>query len=246
MSLKNLLLSSISNCANIVGAEINFANKFPKANLQALFHLTAKSGLTVNKIFDIGANRAGWSSEAAKFYPNAEFTLVEPLHEMEPFINSFLNKRSNSQLIKGCLGSSSCKREFVVTENLVSSSLYIPVENASKEQVRVVDVLTLDDLIAMRGLPDIVKIDAEGAEFEILKSGVMIRKCELVLLELPFFSVQPNVPIFSEMVAYMSEIGFEPYHFTWFAPRPHDGAMALCELAFAKQDGFLRRFQGWY
>jgi len=245
MSLKHLLLKSISNCANLIGAEINFANKLPKANLQSLFHLTTKSGLTVNKIFDIGANRAGWSSEAAKFYPNAEFTLVEPLHEMEPFINSFLNKRSNSQLIKGCIGSAACKREFVVTENFVSSSLYIPVEHSSKEQVRVVDVFTLDDLISIRGLPDIIKIDAEGAEFEILNGGVMFRKCELILLELPFFSIQPNVPIFSEMVTYMSKIGFEPYHFTWFAPRPHDGAMALCELAFAKRDGFLRCFQGW-
>ena len=39
----------------------------------------------------------------------------------------------------------------------------------------------------------------------------------------------------------MSDLDYAPYDFTWFGKRPTDeGAIGLCEVAFALKDGFLR------
>jgi hypothetical protein len=81
---------------------------------------------------------------------------------------------------------------------------------------------------------------------EILQGGTSVfGKSELILLELPFFQFHPEVPTFSTMVTYMAKQGYEPFHFTWFHPRPHDGAQGLCELAFALRSGKLRAHQGY-
>jgi hypothetical protein len=98
----------------------------------------------------------------------------------------------------------------------------------------------------IRTIPQLVKIDAEGFEFEILKGArTLIGKVELFLLELPFFQPRGNALIFSDAVAQMSRYGYEVYDFTMFMKRPYDQAMGQCEIAFARKDGWLRRYKGW-
>ena len=113
---------------------------------------------------------------------------------------------------------------------------------------RTVDVITLDHLCddVIGGVPDMVKIDAEGYEFRILEGASrLLGKTEVILLELPLFRPRRHALPFPAAVTRMSEMGYEVYDFTMFLPRPHDGAVALLEVAFARADGLLRTYHGW-
>ncbi len=68
---------------------------------------------------------------------------------------------------------------------------------------------------------------------------------ELFLIELHLFPFRPSAPTFDGFVAIMAELGYRPYDFTWFMRRPLDGALALCEVAFARDDGVLRASSAW-
>jgi hypothetical protein len=50
---------------------------------------------------------------------------------------------------------------------------------------------------------------------------------------------------FAETIAFMDERGYVVYDFTGVQPRPYDGALGLCEVAFAKSDGLLRSSLDW-
>jgi len=247
MKIKQKITGAISQGFRRAGLSLTWSSTLPKANLESMFRVLLAQRLEVTHILDIGANRAGWSSEASGFYPRARYTLVEPQEELAGFIEPFCAKHPGSEWIRAGVGAREEIRDFVVDPGTVSSSFYTPEANRTAgQEVRRVKVVTLDSIVERRGVPQVLKIDAEGAEMEILQSATsVLGKTELILLELPFFSFHPNVPTFSTMVTHMANQGYEPYYFTWFHPRPRDGAQGLCELAFALRAGKLRAQQGW-
>jgi FkbM family methyltransferase len=247
MTIKDKVTRAVSQAFQRAGLSLSRSSTMPKANLESFFRVLTAKSFQATHILDIGANRASWSGEASKFYPRARYTLVEPQEELAEFIEPFCAKHPGSEWIRGGVGGRQEMRNFVVDPSTVSSSFYIAeADRAAGQQTRAVKVFTLDSIVQRRGIPELIKIDAEGAEMEILQGGTSVfGKSELILLELPFFQFHPAVPTFSTMVTYMAKQGYEPFHFTWFHPRPHDGAQGLCELAFALRSGKLRAHQGY-
>ena len=232
---------------NRLGLSLTRISNLPKSTPESLFMLLGRTGMSPTHILDIGANRAAWSKLASRFFPNVRYTLVEPQVELASFLEPFCASFSDSKWIQAGVGGREEIREFVVAPFADrSSSFNTPEELRTEEhEVRDIQVVTLDSIIQQRGIPEILKIDAEGSEMEILEnSSTVLGQTELILVELAFFKFTEG-PSFSEMIAFMAEREYEPYHFTWFNPRPHDGAPGQCELAFAKRNGYLRAYQGW-
>jgi FkbM family methyltransferase len=73
---------------------------------------------------------------------------------------------------------------------------------------------TLDSLVESLGVGgfEYIKIDAQGAEIDILKGGAnTVRSAEYVQLELPFGGeYNRNAPTFANYIKYMDDIGFTP------------------------------------
>lgn len=71
-----------------------------------------------------------------------------------------------------------------------------------------VDLKKLDQLVSNA---DILKVDAEGAELEILKGGGKLLKSSIfaVELEVSFLARHKGAPLFHEIDAYLRSIGFE-------------------------------------
>jgi hypothetical protein len=113
---------------------------------------------------------------------------------------------------------------------------------------REVPVVRLDDVREERGLegPFVLKIDVEGGELRVLDGAArVLADTELVLLEVNLFRFLPEAPDFGDVVRYMKERGFVVYDFYGGHLRLLDGALAMTNVAFVKEDGRFRRDQSF-
>ena len=229
---------------------ITHTSKFPKGDLTAFLLNLARRGFEPTHIVDVGANRGKWSSKARKVFPHCAFTLVEPQIEMKEHLERFCKGSQGSRWIHAGAGADLGRRELTVVPDTVSSSFTISEEDAQAQNYerRSVSIITLDHLVTnvIHTIPELVKVDAEGSEFDVMKGAQsLIGKTELFLLEAPLIDPPPNWRSFHELLTMMSDFGYVPYDFTTFQKRPFDGAVGLCEIAFARRSGVLRSFAGW-
>ncbi len=113
---------------------------------------------------------------------------------------------------------------------------------------RKVDVVTIDYLIQKHGLhiPDIVKMDIQGFEFEALKgSETLFGKTEIFIIEVSLFKFNKLTPDFLEIIKFLDSKNYVIYDITGFLRRPYDGALAQIDLCFVKKDSFLRDTNKW-
>jgi len=75
-----------------------------------------------------------------------------------------------------------------------------------------VDCVTLDTVVAkVNQLPDFIKIDTQGGEFEILKGAIKILKqtCPIVTAEVWLDQVYQGAPLAHEVIAHMDALGYQ-------------------------------------
>jgi FkbM family methyltransferase len=225
------------------------STNMPQADVTAFCAGISARGLRPGHIFDVGANKGDWSRAARSVFPEAIFTLIEPQGEMEPFLKRFQQDSPGARWIKAGAGAAKGTLELAAAPHTVSSSFAASEKEAEQFgwASRTVPVVTLDDVCRDIGaIPGLVKIDVEGFEREVLQGAqTLLGNTEVFLLELTLFRPRTNAMTFAEAIAFMDERNYVVYDFTSFQPRPYDGALGLCEVAFAKRDGMLRSSLDW-
>ncbi len=221
-------------------------NSLPKASLSAFLWQLAEQGFRPNHIVDVGANRGAWSQKAHRVFPHAGFTLIEPQQEMLPQLNRFQQRCPQARIMVAGVSDFVGTQTLCVTPDTVSSGFLHASQTAQKHNwpTREVPVLTLDHLVQheLNCVPDLVKIDAEGMEFRIMRgASSLIGVTELFLLEAPLIEPPPGWSSFSEIVAMMSGLGYEVFEFTHLMRLHGHPATSLLEVAFARRDGVLRQ-----
>lgn len=134
-----------------------------------------------------------------------------------------LNKSNdnNDIYINNLFWSEEKKMNFNITKNLVSSSLYKPNDEILKnfinhDQHNIISVKSLttkkiEDEEKISNL-DFLKIDAEGAELEILKGcGDKINEVIGIEIESQFIERYIESPLFDEVHSFLKNKGFELY-----------------------------------
>src|SRR5262249_17492565 len=139
---------------------------------------------------------------------------------------------------------------LTVFPDTVSSTFAMPEAVAHMRGLpqRMVPIVTLDHVCQdiLGAVPDLVKLDVEGFEYEVLKgSQTLLGQTELIMLELTFVGQSVTGKPVSDMFATMADFGYQAYDFTFFQPRPYDGALGQCEIVFARTCGQLRAYTGW-
>lgn len=221
----------------------------PFNNFEHVLEDLLARGFESTCIFDIGSNSGEWSKSVQHLFQNSKFIFVEPQSEMEDSLKDFCKKNTGSQYFICGAGSENSQLTLTVWKDKLGTS-FIPNESDVYEyaqEKRIVDVKTLNSLIEEYQLeiPNLVKLDVQGFELDVLKgASMLLGKTEIFILEVSLYRFE-GMPIFDEIVSFMSNNGYVVYDFAGFSRRPYDGALGQCDVVFAKKSGALTSYQQW-
>lgn len=194
-------------------------------------------------VYDVGAATGSWTASAMQLWPQAQFVCFEPLAERQPALREVAQQSGGR--VRICpvgVGDTNGELSLGITEQLWDSSFAYAGTSA-----RTVPVRRLDTLLA-EGVPppSFIKIDVQGFEKRVLDGGTeAVRYADLILMECQFFALCADMRTLDETIAHLSVLGFIPYEFVDFLRRPLDGAMAQCDILFARRGIPLVRDLRW-
>jgi FkbM family methyltransferase len=249
------LIQAVQSVLRRLGYQINKLphrlppTRRPVGQMPCFLEDVAARGFAPRSILDVGANKGDWSRMAAAVYPNASFLLIEPQHEMHPHLEQFCRDFPKARRVEAGAGATEGELTLTLWEDTEGSS-FLPEENTpltvGKKRCNV-KIVTIDSLYdGKTDLPDLVKLDIQGFELEALKGAqTLFGRTELFILEVSLFECTPHCPLFSEVVGFMAQRGYEVYDLPGFMRRPFDAALGQADIAFARRDGFLRASNAW-
>jgi FkbM family methyltransferase len=255
--LKRLARGALARAGLTVGRSdrsLTPPQRLPVGDTRAFLEGLAARGFAPASVLDVGAHRGEWSRTARAVFPGARFVLVEPQLEwagdLERFCAEAAAGPAGAEWIAAAAGAEAGERVMAVDPAGGGPSLLPGAAGAAAmgAEARTVPVVALDSLYAggARPLPELVKIDVEGMELEVLRgASTLLGVAELFVIEAALFRYRPEQATFVELVAWMAERGYLPYDFPWFLRRPLDGALGLCDVAFARAAGPLRASARW-
>jgi FkbM family methyltransferase len=170
-------------------------------------------------VFDIGANLGAYCVPIGKAVPHATVFAFEPIELNAALIevSVLLNRLTNVDIVRMCVNDSSGTVEFSLAEDSAYSSMVDTGRKVEVERVKC-DATSLDDFCAdgRSPVPDVVKIDVEGAELKVLQGASSVfakgaKRPRLVLMEL----YDQNLSVFgtsiAEVTGMMAHWGYRPY-----------------------------------
>jgi FkbM family methyltransferase len=214
----------------------------PRYGLKYFFALLKDRGFAPKHIIDVGANRGLWTRAAVKFFPDAEYILVEPQDRLKTYIQDLLDNGTKIQWINAGASDKPGTLPFTVSHRDDSSTFDMSEEQARAAglQRTLIPVRTLNEIWASVGgpAPEMVKIDAEGFDLKVLAGASdLLGKTEIFLMEAVICSPCENTA--REVINRMHEAGYRLLDVTDLNRSPRYGVLWLCELAFIRINSHL-------
>ena len=175
------------------------------------------TGVRPKVIYDIGACVLHWTNEAKQVWPDAEIIPFEAMKEVD-----FLYREAGfKNYAVGCLISDKMEEvdfyenlehpggNSIFKENPELSPLANELFPDNKKVKRWTN--TLDEIVKLNNLPlpDLIKMDIQGAELKALKGAVeTIKRCKHLILELQHRDYNFGAPKADEVIKYLGSVGF--------------------------------------
>lgn len=184
----------------------------------------------VDNLIDVGIGHQG-TRGLYQYFPSSRKIFIDPLVETKASVTEFLADPKNVFLEMG-LSDSGGRQEIIVREPISQSGFHKKLRpDARKTNKRVVDIKTLDTVIAELDLSGSVgiKIDTEGHELSVIKGALnCLHTISFVVAELPIGGARfESSETFEEIVAFMSRNNFKVV-----AIRPSGDGTDHCDIAF--------------
>lgn len=198
----------------------------------ALMQRIINSGLKIDVIFDIGANKGRWTRQHKRLIPNAKFFMFEANSTHEERL-----KKIGQRYFLGILSADGMPADFYRIDG-TGDSLYMektehygPASKVRRE-TRTLSQLCQEEKIPY---PDFIKLDVQGAELDVLRGGGnLLQSCSLVLMECPIVDYNQGAPSFDQYLDFMRENQFRPIAITEQHTRGH--LLLQIDVLFARKD----------
>ena len=159
-------------------------------------------------VVDVGANIGDFTVQVAALCPHGRVYAVEPVAENVEMIarNRELNRLSNIYILQVALGASEGHIGINVAGN--ESSAYFGADGGKTENVRLTTLgrLMMENKI---GRIDLLKLDCEGAEWDILPSSIdILPRIRQICMELHLFRGRTA----ERLATWLREQGYEVTH----------------------------------
>lgn len=220
-----------------------------------LIHLLEDSPL---RVLDVGAR----DSLLPHFLPVAARTEIfgfEPDELEVARLNAELKHAPwlRAHVFPYALGETRQQRPFYITRSSQTSSLLRPNSRDFDagiwgiEREILIDTISLDDLNAqgtLEGAYDFIKVDTQGSELEILRSGEarVLPHILGIEIEVEFVQVYEDQPRFSEIELYLREQGFLPVYFGLRDRIAPDHGLPAARLRIMDSDVLFMRTHEWF
>ena len=206
--------------------DLSLRDDLPKQHVDYLRGMS-HNGVTPKVIYDIGACVMHWTKEARKIWPDSKIIMFDAMNHAEP-----LYKESGlDYYCDGPIGDFTRWVKFyekpmdpagnsIFKEN----TPFYTEEHAVDKKMR-----SLDDIVSENDwpLPDLIKIDVQGAELHVLVGAEnTLKNCKDIIIEMQHEDYNLGAPKVDEVTQYLNEIGFKlvskvhdaqvdaDYHFT--------------------------------
>lgn len=192
---------------NKQASEFSKLELLPKKHVEYLYKLK-NSGFEPKVIYDIGSNVLHWASVAKKIWPNAEIILFEAYPLLE-----FLYSGYKYHI--GCLSDSNNKIvKFYHNEYFPGGNSYYKEDSEHFTDNKYIEMKTstLDNIVKQKKfpLPDLVKIDVQGAEIDILNGGInSIGNAQRLILELQSVEYNKGAKLVTESLSIVESMGWK-------------------------------------
>ncbi len=200
-------------------------------------------GLDPATVVDVGVGYG--TEELWEAFPRARLLMIEPIPDR--FGGAALEavrRRDGAELVTAAAGGAPGETRITVHRAPEMSSVLGPWIGDRGGDVRSVPVVRVDDAVSERSLPGpyLLKVDVEGAELRVLDGAPeVLAAADVVLLEVRLFELVPGGAQLHDVIPYMKERGFVAYDLFGGALRLSDGALAVTNIAFVREDGRFRR-----
>jgi FkbM family methyltransferase len=203
-----------------------------------------RNGLAPGTVIDVGVGYG--TPELWEAFPDARLLMIEPIPDrFGGFAEREAERRDGAALVAAAAGPEAGTARITLHRAPEMSSLHGTwIGDRSDGEVREVPVVRVDEAVRERGLPGpyVLKVDVEGAELGVLDgAGGVLGETEVVLLEVRLFELVPGGAQLHDVIPYMKERGFVAYDLFGGALRLTDGALAVTNIAFVREDGPFRR-----
>ncbi|MHA6249249.1 FkbM family methyltransferase [Pontibacter sp. CAU 1760] len=222
-------------------------NRLGVPSVSSSLQLAHKNGFTPKVIFDIGAFEGIWTKEIVQVFPSSSFYMFEAQEskkEILDHISKTLPAKVDFHL--GLLGAITGK-EVVFYEYETASSVCKEFYDTGAKQ-KTLYLQALDEVVENRRWPspDLIKLDTQGYELEILKGGnKALKAAEAVIMEVSLLEIYKGAPLIEDVIAQMSNWGFQVYDICSLMRRPLDNALYQTDLLFVRKDSNLVSSRRW-
>jgi FkbM family methyltransferase len=203
-----------------------------------LFSVLKRFGFSPKHIVDVGANHGNWTRTSLQYFPEAQYTLLEPQKQLVVHIQDLLAAGRPIRWINAGASDKSGTLPFFISHRDDSSRFLESTEDSS--ETIPVQVLSLDDLLLQYQLPvpELVKIDAEGFDLKVMEGAKsLLGKTDVFLLEASVLCPFENSV--AAAVQFMAEHGYRLIDITEINRSPKDNVLWLTELAFLRNGSSL-------
>jgi FkbM family methyltransferase len=202
-------------------------------------------GFCPTQIIDCGAYEGDWTRRCKEIYPEARVLCIEPQQAKESFLQQVRNDVPSMNYVMALVGKER-KENVPLFVNETATTLH---SYSVDGQPNAVSLMTTLDTLVESGIatpPQFVKLDVQGHELDVLEGlkkhwgSVQLIQCEMSLLDL-----QPDIPLFHDMIAYLRQRGMIAYDITEVIRRPFDDACWQLDFLFCRADAPWRQYKRW-
>jgi FkbM family methyltransferase len=218
------------------------SNASPAVSLGSFFALLKRNGFDPKHVVDVGANHGNWTREAVKYFPSADYTLVEPQDELKIHVQDLIDRGVHIHWVNaGASDRSGVLTLYVDPRDCSSTFLQTP--RTVKVAIRRVEVpvTTLNEIVTSSPLPipNMVKIDAEGFDLKVISGASdLLGKTDVFLAEVAVG--QRDLENTALMVVQkMADAGYRFIDVTYVDRSPKSGVLWLSEFAFLRNSSSL-------
>jgi len=197
--------------------ELRQVVSIPAPAFEYLKQMKSVQNIKPKVVYDIGACVLHWTDKAKLVWPDANFYAFEAMDSTEflykeegiPYNMGLLSNQDNKEITfyenNEHPGGNSYYREN--TEfSPAAAVLFSDAHRVVKQS------MTLDTVVKQRNflLPDLIKMDVQGAELDILKGATeTIKHCRDLILEIAHVEYNKGAPHKDEIIAYVESLGFK-------------------------------------